>query len=124
MFPLLRKKKRVLLLDDDASMRKLISLLLQRAGYRVDAVDNGNAATGLIERTKYDAILLDLMMPHEGGMTVIRRLRETKPDLLARVIVVTAMPEAVLRTVAAGVSAIVKKPFDAQELIETVRRVA
>ena len=69
---------------------------------------------------EYKALILDLMMPHEGGMTVIRHLRENQPELLQRVIVLTATPEAVLRGIEGEVFAIVHKPFDPEHLVQTV----
>lgn len=123
MFPLFRRTKRVLLLDDDASMQKLIALLLKRAGYRVDLSTSGNDAIAKIEENEYGAILVDLMMPLEGGATVIRHLRETAPELLRRVLVVTGAPDSVTRAVAAQVAGVVRKPFDHQELVSSVERV-
>lgn len=122
MFPLLRKG-RVLLLDDDSSMRKLVSLLLKRANYRVDAFTSGNDAIAAIEKADYGAILVDLMMPLEGGATVIRHLRETAPELLRRVLVVTGAPDTVTRAVAGEVAGVVRKPFDATSLVAAVERV-
>jgi len=124
MFQALRKKRRILVLDDDPSMQRLVRLLLKRAGFRVDVVARGNAAIDAIQRQPYDALLLDLMMPVEGGMTVIKHLREHQPDLLRRVIVLTSTPDAVLRTLATDVSGIVKKPFIAGDLIAAIERVA
>jgi DNA-binding response OmpR family regulator len=119
----LRKKKKVLVLDDDPSVQRLVRVLLKRAGFHVDVVDKGNAAIDAIQRQSYDAMLLDLMMPHEGGMTVIQHLRAHRPDLLRRAILLTATPDSVLKTIAGDIS-IVKKPFGARELIAAVERVA
>lgn len=124
LMSLLKKRPRVLVLDDDAAMRKLVSLLLERAGYRVDTVTKGNDAIKAIATAQYTAILLDLMMPHEGGMTVMKHLRESKPDMLRRVILMTAAPESVLRTAAQDIFTVVKKPFESDELTKAVARVA
>jgi DNA-binding response OmpR family regulator len=123
MFSRLRKP-RVLLLDDDTSMQKLVSLLLKREGYRVEVFTSGNDAIAAIEENDYDAILVDLMMPLEGGATVIRHLRETSPELLRRVLVVTGAPDTVTRAVAGEVAGVVRKPFHADELVARVDRVA
>jgi CheY-like chemotaxis protein len=120
--PLLRRKPRVLVLDDDFAIQKLVSLILRREGLRVDAVDSGRKALEAIDRNDYAAILLDLMMPHEGGMTVIQYLRVHKPDLLKRVVLLTAMPDAVLKGISQDVFAVVKKPFDARDLVTAVAR--
>src|SRR6476659_5725077 len=121
---LLKRKRRVLVLDDDVSMQKLVSMILKRAGLRVDVVDSGREAIAAIEKTEYAAILLDLMMPTEGGMTVISHLRTHKPALLQRVVVLTATPDPVLKGISKEVFAVVKKPFDANDLVATVERLA
>ena len=121
MFGFLKSKARVLVLDDDVSMQKLVAMLLRREGLRVDIVDHGKEAIKAITRQRYDAILLDLMMPHEGGMTVIRHLRENTPDVLQKVILLTATPESVLKGIAREVAGVVRKPFKPDELVSTVR---
>jgi CheY-like chemotaxis protein len=118
------RRKRVLLLDDDPSMQRLVSTLLKRGGYRVDTFLTGREAIAAIERDEYDALLLDLMMPHEGGNTVIRHLQANKPTLLDRALLVTASPESVLAALAKDVAGVVKKPFDSDELLGAVKRVA
>ncbi|HLJ73397.1 MAG TPA: response regulator [Thermoanaerobaculia bacterium] len=119
----LKRKPRVLLLDDDPSMQRLISTLLKRDGYRVDVYLTGRDALRSIEVTHYAALLLDLMMPHEGGMTVIRELRAKNPHLLDRTLVISASSESVIGSVANEVAGVVKKPFAAEELLGAVRRV-
>ena len=118
------RRKRVLLLDDDPSMQRLVSALLKRGGYRVDTFLTGREAIAALERADYDALLLDVMMPHEGGNTVIRHLTANNPTLLDRALLVTASPESVLAPLAKQVAGVVKKPFDSAELLGAVKRVA
>ncbi len=118
------RRKRALLLDDDAAMRRLVSLLLKRAGFAVDSVVSGNDAIEAIEKQHYTAITLDLMMPLEGGMTVIRYMRENAPEMLHRVIVITGAPDAVLDPIRDEIFAVVHKPFKHEELVETAKRLA
>ncbi len=117
-----KARLRVLVLDDDASMQRLIAALLRRDGHRVDVVSGGAQAIAKIERNDYAALLLDIMTPTEGGLTVIKHLREKAPEMLKRVVLVTASPPGVLRDVANDVYAIVRKPFEAEELTATIRR--
>jgi CheY-like chemotaxis protein len=123
MLNMLKRGARLLVLDDDPSMQKLVGTLLRRAGYRADVVSQGQQAIEKIGQNDYAALLLDLMAPTEGGLTVIKHLRETRPELLKRVVLVTASPESVLRGIDKDVAAIVRKPFEANELIETIERV-
>ena len=118
----LLKKPRVLLLDDDASIQRLIASLLRREGFRVDCVSTGRQAIEKIKRVKYDVLLLDIMTPTEGGTTVVHYLREHDAAMLRRIVLVTASPASGLRSVSKHVYAVVKKPFEADELVATVRR--
>jgi len=118
------RRKRVLLLDDDPSMQRLVSALLKRGGYRVDTFLTGREAIAAIEREGYDVLLLDVMMPHEGGSTVIRHLQVNNPTLLDRALLVSASPEAVLGPLSKKVAGVVKKPFESDELLGAVKRVA
>ena len=120
---LFKRKARVLLLDDDPSMQRLVSSLLKREGYKVDVFLTGRDALRSIEVNDYDVLLLDLMMPHEGGMTVIRELRDRKPEILARSLVLSASSQSVIGSVKDEVAGVVRKPFEPQELIGAVRRI-
>lgn len=121
MLSLLHKTD-VLLLEDDPSMQRLVSTLLKRNGHRVEIVSNGNDALEAIGKNHFDAILLDMMMPNEGGVTVVAQLRNRIPDVLNRVIVLTGAPDSVLRLVEKDVFAIVRKPFEAPDLVAAVAR--
>ncbi|HEY0371391.1 MAG TPA: response regulator [Thermoanaerobaculia bacterium] len=123
MLSLLKRKARVLLLDDDPAMQRLISTLLRRDGMRVDVVSAGAQAIEKLAKEEYDALLLDLMTPTEGGVTVIRHLKKAKPQLLKRVILVTASPESLLKSVASDAAAVVQKPFEPEQLVAAVNRV-
>src|ERR1041385_2727329 len=120
MFPFLRK--RALLLDDDSAMRRLLTLLLKRAGYSVDSVGSGNEAVDGVGNTDSTPILLDLMMPLEGGMTVIRHLRQNAPAKLRRVVVITGAPDAVTDPIRKEIFAVVRKPFGQDEVVETLKK--
>jgi CheY-like chemotaxis protein len=123
MLSLLKRKARVLVLDDDPAMQRLISRVLTRHGLRVDVVSAGAQAIEKIGGAEYDLLLLDLMAPTEGGLTVMKHLKKTKPQLLRRVILVTASPESVLKSVASDAAAVVHKPFEADQLLAAVKRV-
>lgn len=120
---MLRRKGRILLLDDDSAMQRLVSTLLRRAGYRVDVVSSGSQAIEHLGRRDYAALLLDVMTPTEGGLTVIRHLKEANPALLARVLLVTGSPDSILRGVTGDVHGVVHKPFRAEQLLAAIEEV-
>jgi CheY-like chemotaxis protein len=119
----LKRKARVLLLDDDTSLQKLVATLLRREGHRVDIVSSGTQALEQLERQVYDVLLLDVMTPTDGGFTVIRHLKEANPALLKRIALLTASPVSVLRDVKGDIFGIIHKPFDSADLVETVARI-
>lgn len=111
---------RVLLVDDDPGLLRLISLRLQSAGFVVDAVDGADAALGRMAAQMPDAVVTDLRMEGMDGMALFRALRARQP--LLPVIIMTAhgtIPDAVAAT-REGVFAFLTKPFDSTELVDTV----
>lgn len=124
MRSLFKSRKRVLLLDDDPSMRRLVAQILGRAGFRVDVFQDARVAISTLAKAKYDVLLLDLMMPHEGGMTVIRHLRVNDPLMLKRSILLTASPDSLIEALSGEVSTVVQKPFEPQQLIDAVSRMS
>jgi DNA-binding response OmpR family regulator len=124
MSPLFKRRKRVLLLDDDPSMQRLVARILGNEGFRVDVFLTGSQAIAALKREKYDVLLLDLMMPHEGGMTVIRHLRQNDPQMLKRSILLTASPDSLIGALSGEVSTVVQKPFEPKQLIDAVRRMS
>lgn len=123
MSTLFKRRKRVLLLDDDPSMQRLVARILGNEGFRVDVFLTGSEAISALERQAYDVLLLDLMMPHEGGMTVIRHLRTKNPPMLKRSILLTASPDSLIGALSGEVEKVVQKPFEPQQLIDAVRRI-
>ncbi|MEO8033270.1 MAG: response regulator [Acidobacteriota bacterium] len=123
MIDFLKSKSRVLLLDDDPAMQRLVTSILKREGYRVDVVDKGQDAIKSMKERRYDAVLLDIMMPHEGGMTVIKHLGNEQPEALNRVLLFTGTSQSVLRTIEHKVFGVVSKPFEPADLVNAVGRV-
>lgn len=120
--PFLARRPRLLLLDDDPSMQRLVTAVLKKKGYRIDVVSAGDQAIEKVKAAAYDALLLDVMTPTEGGLTVIYHLRKVKPDMLKRVILITASPQSVLHAVEGEVFDIIRKPFEPATLVSTVAR--
>ena len=113
--------KKVLVIENDQVVLVLISHILSRQSYVVHATSDAFEADRLLQDGPYDAILLDLKMPH-GGVELIRKIAERDPEMLKKVIVVTG---AILETQAFAdmpLHATIKKPFEVASLVEAVRR--
>ncbi|HEX5692012.1 MAG TPA: response regulator transcription factor [Roseiflexaceae bacterium] len=72
---------RILLVDDEASIRLTLSALLQRSGYQVTAAENGEQALQLLEQHEFDLLLTDLKMPGVDGMHVVAGARQRQPEI-------------------------------------------
>ena len=112
----------VLVVDDDASIREMLSEYLSSEGYRVALAEDGAAMRREIERAAPDLVLLDLKLPREDGLTLARFLRE-RYDV--GIIMVTGAVGVVDRIVGLEVGAddYVAKPFDPRELLARIKSV-
>ncbi len=110
----------ILLVDDDPSLLRLISLRLESSGYRVDTAESGEAALGQAASHTPDVVVTDLRMEGIDGMALFRQLREQDPTL--PVVILTAhgtIPDAVAAT-REGAFGFLTKPFDSRELLDTI----
>lgn len=112
----------VLVVDDDRSIRELLSEYLSSEGYEVVLAEDGNSMRTAIERSAPDLVLLDLKLPQEDGLTLARYLRE-RYDV--GIIMVTGAGGVVDRIVGLEVGAddYVAKPFDPRELLARIKSV-
>src|SRR6185436_13584577 len=113
------QQKRVLVVDDDPGIRKLLCAVLRDRGLSVDEAGDGKEALDLIEANEYGVIVLDLVIPIIDGVTVAARLtvRTPRPVVL---VVTGAAHEVVDGLDAATVHGIIRKPFDAEEIANVV----
>jgi diguanylate cyclase (GGDEF)-like protein len=116
---------RVLVVDDDRNLRKIISTNLELAGFTVQTAPDGPEALEIIEDFQPDIVLLDLMMPYMDGYEVAHLIRTFPNPALANVpiIILTAKGETEdkLRGFEAGADDYITKPFGPQELLARVR---
>ncbi|HEY4582085.1 MAG TPA: hybrid sensor histidine kinase/response regulator [Lysobacter sp.] len=113
---------RILVVDDQAANLRVVSMLLNRQGYEVEAVDTGEKAIAAYTAAEPDLILLDMMMPGMDGFEVLQALRAHERALRAPVVFVTAAHDRdlLLRAFDAGVVDYVTKPFLPEELLARV----
>ena len=113
---------RVLVVDDDDRIRALLVRTLSANGYGVDQAANGRDALVRVAAEPPDLMLLDLVMPHVGGLQVLSQVRSSAPG--TRVIVLSATQETGTRIQALELGAVdvIAKPFSTAELLARVRR--
>jgi DNA-binding response OmpR family regulator len=112
----------ILVVDDEPSIREVVTLYLQRAGYRVLVGADGQEALQILERHSPDLVVLDLMLPQVDGLEITRQLRATGDT---PIIMLTARREETDRILGLemGADDYVVKPFSPRELVSRVKAV-
>jgi two-component system OmpR family response regulator len=114
--------KRILIVDDDPDIRSLMSGFLQQHGYRVDSAEDAAQMRGLLGQSRYDLIVLDIMMPGEDGLSVLRSMqRKEAPP----VIMLSAIGTDIDRIIGLEIGAedYLAKPCNPRELLARIRTV-
>jgi CheY-like chemotaxis protein len=115
-------RPRVLVADDDQSIRKLVCTIIRREHFEVDCVADGAEAIAKLEQNAYAVILLDLMMPRVNGFDVIEHLKTHPPEIKPVVLVISAYADQRVREVDASIVAgVLRKPFEIADLGGIVR---
>ena len=112
----------ILVVEDDASIRRLVKMVLQREGYNVEMAADGVEAVLKLGLADYDVIVLDLMMPNLDGFAFMSTMAEADPERLKRVIVTSAASPGVIKERMKGQPFdLLPKPFDIAQLADRVR---
>lgn len=113
----------ILVIDDEESIRGLLSTVLKRKGYEVFLADSGQKGINMFERTRPLITILDLHMPDVDGIEVLRHIRAIDPQAYVIMMTGYGTEEAKAQALALGADDFLKKGFSLFELGETLRRV-
>jgi two-component system response regulator GlrR len=122
MPPQVKRKARLLVVDDDPGLLRLLTIRLRAENYEVDAVESAAAALAALGRVRPDLVITDLRMDQMDGIGLLKEIQSRAPGL--RVIILTAhgtIPDAVQAT-QSGAFAFLTKPVDKQELLDQVQK--
>ncbi|HEX3220039.1 MAG TPA: sigma-54 dependent transcriptional regulator, partial [Candidatus Limnocylindria bacterium] len=113
----------VLVVDDDAQIRSLLTDLLKEAGYTVRQAKTGAEATAAVEKQRPDLVMMDVKLPDMDGLDVLKSMKRERPEL--EVIVMTAFggSSSAIKAMEQGAYDYVTKPFEIDDLLATLRRV-
>jgi two-component system response regulator PilR (NtrC family) len=116
-----RRVPRILVVDDERSMRELLEIVLKREGYDVTLAENGRAAIAALERGPFDLLISDIKMPDMSGVDVLRTAKQMDPDILGMMITAFASTETAVEAMRLGACDYLSKPFDIDLLKMKVR---
>jgi two-component system, OmpR family, KDP operon response regulator KdpE len=112
---------KVLLVDDDASIRRALRTTLSALGFEVEEASSGEQAVSFVRTERYDAVLLDINMPGRGGIEACRNLRRLAPGLPILMLTVRDSADDKIDALDAGADDYITKPFHVGELTARVR---
>ncbi len=117
------KKARILLIDDDFDIQRLVGLILNRAGYEVHKANNGVEGLEKIDELDPDLVILDVMMPVVSGLSVCQRIRSQPHTRHLPVLMLSALGKVddVVKGFEVGADNYATKPIDAKELVARIK---
>jgi two-component system KDP operon response regulator KdpE len=114
-------RDRVLIVDDEASIRRAIRTTLLELGFDVEEAPTGEQALALLRGAQYEAVLLDINMPGMGGIEACRQIRRVAPLVAILMLSVRDSEDDKVEALEAGADDYVTKPFHVRELVARVR---
>jgi len=111
----------ILVVDDQLSMRELLEVLLGKEGYKVSCAENGHKAISMIKKTEFDLLLCDIRLGDITGIEVLKASKEQNPNTVVIMISAYATTEAAVEAMNQGAYDFVPKPFDNEELKQTIK---
>ena len=111
----------ILVVDDELSMRELLEVLLTKEGYKISCAEDGSKAISMIEKTGFDLLLCDIKLGDITGIDVLKAAKAKKQDALVIMISAYATTEAAVEAMNKGAYDFVPKPFNNEELKQTIK---
>ncbi len=106
----------ILIVDDEESLRSMLSIVLKHAGYDIDQAESGSTALAKINKNDFALVLSDIRMPDLGGLELLARIKEIDPDLPVILMTAHASTNDAVEAMKLGAEDYIIKPFDNEEL--------
>ncbi len=115
-------KSRILIIDDDENIRKVVAAILRDTGYVVDLAETGAQAIAKTGQTAYNLLLIDIRLPDMEGTELLTKVHETVPKI--RKIIVTGYPtlQNAVSSINNGADGYLVKPFDVDKMLEIIQK--
>ncbi len=117
----MKVKQRILVVDDEQSMREFLSIMLSREGYQVELASDGEKACELLDKNVYDLILSDIRMPKLDGLSLLKRVKEQGADTSVIMMTAFSTTEQAVDAMKQGAYDYLTKPFKNDEIRLVIR---
>jgi len=109
-------KDKILVADDEKSMREFLDIMLKKEGYKVTLASNGEEVMKLIEKDIFDLALVDIRMPRQDGISALKRIKSISPETVVIVITAYASADTAIKAMKEGAYDYITKPFKIDEI--------
>lgn len=109
-------KSRILVVDDEESIREFLDIMLRKEGYEVTLAEDGAKAVEVLKKKSFDMVISDLQMPNMTGMELLKHTRENYPDVIFMIITAFGTTESAVEAMKMGAYDYITKPFKIDEV--------
>ena len=109
-------KDKILVADDEQSMREFLDIMLKKEGYKVSLASNGEEVLKLVEKDLFDLVLLDIRMPKLDGLSTLKKIKAVSPETIVIMITAYASADTAIRAMKEGAYDYITKPFKVDEI--------
>ena len=107
---------KILVVDDEQSMREFLDIMLKKEGYKVSLASNGDEVLKHIDKDIFDLVLLDIRMPKMDGIAVLKKIKSTSPETVVIMITAYASADTAIKAMKEGAYDYITKPFKVDEI--------
>ena len=118
----MQNSKQILIVDDDANLRKTLRDILRLKGYEASGVNSGQAAIDLVAKQSFPVALIDLRLSDMPGLEVLKELKKITPDTECVILTGFASTESAIQAINLGAYSYLQKPYDVDQLVVTIQR--
>jgi len=111
-----KSKGRILVVDDEKSMREILEIFLENEGYSVSVAANGELAVEALKKDIFDLVISDMKMPRMGGLELLKNVKENSPDTIFVVMTAFGTTESAVEAMKLGAYDYIQKPFQMDDI--------
>ena len=117
----MEKQRNILLVDDDKSILRILTSILQKQGYSVHTAETGREAEEMINSQSYDLALIDVKLPDTDGLDLLQKIQVTKPSMVKIILTGFASMDNGIKALNSGADAYLVKPVEPTELLKVLK---
>jgi DNA-binding response OmpR family regulator len=117
----MEKQENILLVDDDKSILRILTRILQKQGYKIYTAETGREAEEIINGQSFDLALIDVKLPDTDGLDLLQKIQVTRPNMIKIILTGFASMDNGIKALNSGADAYLVKPVEPTELLKVLK---